>query len=120
LKSQAPHWAAWQHHFQAALQRTEGRLVCDQSVLNHALWTDQLPLHPLPARCNWVCHLALPHHEVADGKFYEPISPRQLLGILHLTHWTKDHQLPLAKGGSISLRYPGTAFAPPVTPPAVR
>lgn len=90
LRADAPHWAHWAKHFDAGLRATKGTLVCDQTALNHAIWSHSLPVHPLPSTCNWLCHLALPAFDVRKQKFCDPLFPHQPLGVLHLTANTKD------------------------------
>ena len=113
----APHWAAWARHFGAALQATQGQLVCDQTALNHALWVDELPRHPLPARCNWVCHLGPPVYDAAQRKFLEPVAPHAPIGLLQLTGSTKTLRVQVLgqPGASIGLQH-GAAIEAPETP----
>jgi hypothetical protein len=110
LRSDAPHWALWAKWFGAGLTATKGELCCDQTALNHALWTEHLPVSPLPALCNWLCHLALPGFDPLRGRFCEPVTPRHPVGILHLTGNTKDTSVHVIADGSrrtIALRFPG-------------
>ena len=109
LRSDAPHWTRWAKWFGAGLEKTKGELCCEETALNHALWTERLPVTPLPALCNWLCHLALPEFDAQRERFCEPFVPRNPIGILHLTGRTKRFE-PAADGAapSISLRYPGS------------
>ena len=50
-------------------------------------------MHPLPALCNWLCHLAYPDFKVAERKFVEPFYPHSTIGILHLAGVSKDLSL---------------------------
>ncbi|HZZ10668.1 MAG TPA: hypothetical protein VFE79_08240 [Paraburkholderia sp.] len=95
LRADAPHWSSWATHLSRGVTATLGSLVCDQTALNHAIWTDSLPVYPLPSVCNWLCHLALPGANVAAQKFCEPLLPRAAIGILHLAGRTKDLAFPL-------------------------
>jgi hypothetical protein len=110
LTADAQHWAHWARHFDRGLRATHGTLVCDQTALNGAIWSDSLPVHPLPSLCNWLCHLALPVFSVENAKFCEPFTPHNTIGILHLTSATKDLVFRLNnKNGlpiEISLRFP--------------
>jgi hypothetical protein len=90
LPGDAPHWKAWADRMQAGIDASGGTLVCDQTALNHLLWTTSLPRAPLPATCNWTCHLAPPRVDPASGILREPHLPRRPLGIVHLTARTKD------------------------------
>lgn len=109
LLANAPHWAAWTDHFRAAL-RFNPEARSDQNVLNFALWKEQLPTHPLPALCNWCCHLALPSISLEAGELCEPHGSNQPLGIVHLTANTKDWHCMLEGNGKkfqVNLRFKG-------------
>lgn len=110
LRADAPHWAHWAKWFNAGLTATNGKLCCDQTALNYALWTEHLPVSPLPALCNWLCHLAPPGYDLTRERFCEPLAPGQPIGILHLTANTKDLAVTLRGDGwtrTVSLRFPG-------------
>jgi lipopolysaccharide biosynthesis glycosyltransferase len=98
LRADAPHWAKWAKWFGAGLERAGGKLLCDQTALNQAIFEEGLPVSPLPALCNWLCHLAPPAVDLARGRFCEPFPPRNPIGILHLTADTKDLALELRFG----------------------
>ena len=52
----APHWDAWaKYHSQG--HNNSAELLSDQTALNFAIWIERLPVHELPALCNWCCHL---------------------------------------------------------------
>lgn len=110
LRSDVPHWSSWARWFMAGTDAAGGKLCCDQSALNHAIWKDCLDVTPLPATCNWLCHLALPTLDHPSGRFLEPLPPRRPIGILHLTGHSK-HQLITFRGHGlerqISLHHPG-------------
>lgn len=110
LKGDAPHWAMWEKWFTLGLERADGELCDDQAALNHAVRTEGLPLYPLPATCNWLCHLALPAWDARGGRLCEPLLPHQHLGVVHLTAGTKQFEFRLSSltGGSVvkTLRYP--------------
>ena len=110
LRADAPHWRLWEKHFLEGLTAGKSIFCCDQSALNHMLWNENLPVHPLPALCNWLCHLAQPDFDFEHQKFREPFSPQNAIGILHLTAQCKDTALLLRKDGvqcTISLHFPG-------------
>lgn len=91
LRGDAPHWKAWARHFSSGLQSSVAHAHCDdQTALNHALWTERLAVHALPALCNWACHLARPRYDAAQCKLREPLLPHQAIGIIHLTGKTKE------------------------------
>lgn len=82
LESRAPHWSAWASYMKVALGNSP-TTISDQTVLNYALVKDKLPVHALPALCNWCCHLAVPG--LRKGLFCEPFIPHATIGILHLS-----------------------------------
>ena len=108
LAAGAPHWAAWRESLRDALQRTSNFMV-EQTALNHAVHTHELPASYLPLYCNWLCHVALPWVDKGARRLVEPEAPHQPLGIVHLTHKTKngDYELPAVTGGTVttSLRF---------------
>lgn len=109
LRSDAPHWALWAKWLTRGLEATGGKTCTDQVALNYAVHSERAPVSVLPARCNWVCHLALPGFDSTDGKFCEPVAPRRRIGILHLTLDSKYRKAELRSKGSIrtiSLRFP--------------
>jgi lipopolysaccharide biosynthesis glycosyltransferase len=108
LGADAPHWKLWAKHFREGLEATNGSLCCDQTALNHTLWTEDLPVHPLPALCNWLCHLACPGFHVERQRFCEPFTPRRSIGLLHLAAHSKNVSLHLHGDGwtRTSLRFP--------------
>jgi hypothetical protein len=110
LRSDAPHWALWAKWFDLGLRATDGKLCCDQTALNQAIWIEHLPVNPLPALCNWLCHLSLPRFDAVRKRFCEPTAPGHPIGILHLSANSKDANLELrGEGGtrSVSLRFYG-------------
>lgn len=110
LRSNAPHWTYWAHHFDTGLNASNGNLCCDQTALNHMIWTENLPISPMPATCNWLCHLSLPAYDMAQKQFCEPATPRSPLGILHLTADSKDKRISTPHTGGmheIGLHFPG-------------
>jgi hypothetical protein len=106
LRSDAPHWALWAKSFSTGLEATNGKLCTDQTALNHAVWTEHLPVDLLPALCNWLCHLALPRFDSARLRFYEPGAPGHSIGILHLTGNPKLEPRVNGSTRSINLRFP--------------
>jgi len=112
LRADAPHWTHWAESFEHGLRATDGTVVCDQTALNHAIWSRSLPVHPLPSICNWLCHLALPHFDIGSRKFCEPYFPHATIGIVHLAAYTKDltfrlHNENGPSPAEISLRFQG-------------
>jgi len=83
LRGDAPHWEVWANSLTTALKKTNGTLV-EQTALNHAIYTNQLPVGLLPAWSNWVCVDAPPFFDEARQQFVEPEPPHHPLSILHL------------------------------------
>ena len=90
LESAAPHWQQWAAHFRAGLTACSGTVCSDQTALNHAIWSEGLAVHPLPALCNWLCHLAVPYVDPVSGQLSEPLAPRNAIGIVHLSATSKE------------------------------
>jgi hypothetical protein len=107
LHRDAPHWSCWAKAFSSALTATDGKLCSDQEPLNHAVWSEHLPVNLLPAIYNWLCHLALPRRDPASGKFCEPTAPGDPIGILHLTGYPKLTVRETGSDGPIDLAFPG-------------
>jgi hypothetical protein len=110
LPAEAAHWAEWAKSFRTGLKESNGLVCCDQTALNYAVWTHQLPFQPLPALCNWLCHLAFPYFDEKRQLLCEPAIPRQPIGIVHLSANTKDITIERGEngdGGTMSLRFPG-------------
>ena len=112
LRADAPHWALWAKWFRTGLENTFGKQCCDQSALNHTVWTEHLPVTLLPALCNWLCHLAVPRFDPARARFCEPDGEARSIGILHLLGKTKNFTTDTGTAGALGprgLRYPGAA-----------
>ena len=107
LHRDAPHWGPWAMAFSRALAATGGKLCSDQEPLNHAVWSEHLPVHLLPAVCNWLCHLALPRRDSGSGKFFEPTAPGRAIGIVHLTGYPKLTVRETESDGPIDFGFPG-------------
>jgi lipopolysaccharide biosynthesis glycosyltransferase len=106
----APHWTHWANAFANGLKATDGELCCDQTALNHLIWTSKLPVSPMPATYNWLCHLSLPAYDLAQKRFCEPAIPRSPLGILHLAADSRNKRIttPHADGvHETGLHFPG-------------
>ena len=98
--------------FGSASRPLQQRFVISPAVID-AIWTEGLPLHPLPAVCNWLCHLAVPALDRATGRFVVPYLPNGPIGILHLCGDLKDTLFDVRDGDgrihSLSLRLCRTA-----------
>ena len=105
----APHWEVWSEIFAACLAK-KVYFWAEQTALNVAFYTRDLTASFLPARCNWICHRALPFVSEDGVTLLEPAPPYAPLGILHLTAMTKyetfDLATPSGKTITRSLCYP--------------
>lgn len=93
LQGDAPHWDAWAVAIDRALKRKtffprKGwphlpyKLV-EQTALNYVVFGDKLPTAFLPAKCNWMCGLAIPMIDDQTGLLVEPNEPHEPLGVIH-------------------------------------
>ena len=106
----APHWEVWSEILSTCLAKTV-YFWAEQTALNVAFYTRGLQASFLPARCNWICHRALPFVSEDGATLLEPAPPFAPLGILHLTAMTKYETFDLAtlSGNTVTrpLCYPG-------------
>lgn len=88
LPANGKHWQLWQDYY---LRCIAGKFHTGiaQTVINYLLLSKQLEYVPLPASCNWVCHLALPIWHPEQKCFVEPLPPHAPISALHLTATTK-------------------------------
>ncbi|MDE1183268.1 hypothetical protein [Paraburkholderia sp.] len=106
LLRDAPHWQAWANDMQKGVSASGGTMLCDQTALNHALWTRRLTVHPLPSTCNWMCHLAVPVFDPQRRTLNDPLPPHAPIGIVHLADESKDTLVNYGPRFQRSLRYP--------------
>jgi hypothetical protein len=92
LSADAPHWDAWKASFAKGIAATQGELVCDQSALNEAIHAEKLAVAPLPAICNWLCHLSPPLRHRTTGRFFEPGPAGREIALMHMSSGTKKHE----------------------------
>ncbi|MBF0333957.1 MAG: hypothetical protein HQL40_09990 [Alphaproteobacteria bacterium] len=102
LRADAPHWKPWQETLSRILAQ-ESTFYAEQLALDHAVYTGGLPATWLPARANWLCHLATPWYCPQRRRFVEPTPPFDPLWVLHLTMATKDmaFNVPSTFGGEV-------------------
>ncbi|MBI1210443.1 MAG: hypothetical protein GC190_03190 [Alphaproteobacteria bacterium] len=79
-------WRAFADRFQRALDRWNGNFLSDQAVLNAVIAMDDLRVNRLPARANWLCHLAPPLWNENAKALVEPAMPFDPLLIVHNTY----------------------------------
>jgi hypothetical protein len=85
----ARHWEAWRQSYRSA--KIPGHeALSDQAALNHALYTNDLPLHRLPSTCNWLTCFSVPLLDVESGRLVEPSLPHAPIGLLHVVSRSKD------------------------------
>ena len=101
LQATSPHWNTWARYFETGLRAAPHR-VNDQIALNYAIWNGDITIHPLPAVCNWCCHLALPVINIEAKIFCEPHIPNRPIGIMHLAAGSKDSVFNAKHGDRVS------------------
>ncbi|WP_374442520.1 hypothetical protein [Stella sp.] len=124
LAADAPHWAAWQEARAAAVRRggTLGETphTLSSLALNLAIRYRRLPVLPLPARWNWLCHLERPLWE--GGRLVEPEPPYEAIAIFQLSGHAGQRTMTVydRAGGRFrsNLRFP--LRVEPVDPPRER
>lgn len=109
VHAQAPHWAAWEARYRAAIGRTGALVPHDQFALNHAVHggltggavPDTALLDP---GCNWICDRGIPMWNDAAGAFCKPYAPYEPIGALHLAGPAKRTMYDVARTGGGSFR----------------
>ena len=109
LRGDAPHWGAWARLIAQAARRTRFFFV-EQTALNYAIFAEHLPVDFLPAYCNWMPGDATPAFDAARGRFVEPYTPHEPIGVMHLAgreQKSRVFRLTRLDGGTVetSLRY---------------
>ena len=106
LRADAPHWNRWAAWFRFALERTGGNsLIDDQNPLNYLILKENLPVHLLPAKYNWLCCLSLPYYDSITNKLCDSINLKPL-GIIHMPWVSKNAIVSCSKTGKQrSLRF---------------
>jgi lipopolysaccharide biosynthesis glycosyltransferase len=85
-------WKVYAERFQSALERWQGDFLSDQAILNAAIALDRLAVNRLPAKANWLCHLALPLWNAKTKALTEPALPFKPLLIVHNTFDEKQRE----------------------------
>ncbi len=85
-------WKVYAERFQSALDRWQGDFLSDQAILNAAIVLDRLAVNRLPAKTNWLCHLALPLWNAKTKLLTEPALPFEPLLIVHNTFDEKQRE----------------------------
>lgn len=95
LKAGSPLWRNFAERFQTALDRWQGSFLSDQAIVNATIHLDGLKLQRLPAKANWLCHLALPGLNEQSRCLVEPAMPFDPLLIVHNTFDNKNMEFEL-------------------------
>jgi lipopolysaccharide biosynthesis glycosyltransferase len=91
----SPFWNAFADRFQTALDRWQGDFLSDQAIINAVIALDRLRMNCLPARANWLCHLAPPYWNENAKLLAEPALPFEPLLIVHNTYDEKLREHPI-------------------------
>ena len=83
LRSDAPHWRAWQDHYQRVVKRAL-RANLDQHALTATLTLDDLPASYLSSTFNWMCVRSQPLWDNDRNVFCRPVAPFEPISVLHL------------------------------------
>lgn len=111
----SPLWNRWASRIAETLLHGRNFHV-EQASLNYEVFENldgyiADGLEFLPARCNWVCHQALPKVDAATGLLVEPFLPHAPLGVIHRASddfkQKKTGKIALTTGGSreMNLKY---------------
>lgn len=111
----SPLWARWSARIEESLRHGRNFHV-EQASLNYEIFENLEGyvadgLEFLPARCNWVCHQALPKLDPESGLLVEPFLPHVPLGVVHRASddfkQKKTGQITLTSGGvrEMNLKY---------------
>lgn len=89
-------WEKFFARFQEALDRWEGDFLSDQAVLNAVVQLDRPRYERLPAKVNWICHLARPRWDQTKRMLVEPSMPFETISIIHNTYNDKAKNVEIA------------------------
>lgn len=78
-------WRRYAERFQTALDTWEGEFLSDQAVVNAVIYLDGANAQRLPARTNWLCHLARPILHEESRRLVEPVFPFDPILVVHNT-----------------------------------
>jgi hypothetical protein len=95
MRAGSPLWRRYVERFQTALDTWEGDFLSDQAVLNAVAYLDTMNIQRLPARTNWLCHLARPILHEESGRLLEPAFPFEPLLVVHNTFDDKSLEVEL-------------------------
>lgn len=92
LRAGSPLWRNYARRFQTALDNWQGAFLSDQAILNAAIHLDGTSVQRLPAKTNWLCHLARPVWNGQTRLLAEPALPFDPILIVHNTFDDKTAQ----------------------------
>jgi lipopolysaccharide biosynthesis glycosyltransferase len=95
LRAGSPLWRGYAQRFQTALDNWQGAFLSDQAILNAAIHLDGMNLQRLPAKTNWLCHLARPVWNDQTRLLAEPALPFDPILIVHNTFDDKHARGPI-------------------------
>lgn len=112
MRAGSPLWRRYVERFQTALDVWEGEFLSDQAVLNAVIYLDGMNVQRLPARANWLCHLARPLLHETGGRLLEPVFPFEPILVVHNTFDDKSREFELQteKGQPRRTRLTHSAF----------
>lgn len=109
LRSDSPHWALWEHHYQAAWDRTGTFNPHDQFSINRLVYggglsRPEVKAAILPPRHNWICDRGKPMWNDDTHTLCEPYPPYRTIGAVHLAGpgKTTHYDIRRTGGGSFS------------------
>lgn len=91
----SPFWRRLAERFQTALDNWEGDFLSDQAIVNAVVYLEDTNLQRLPARTNWLVHLARPILHVEANRLVEPVFPFDPILIVHNTFDDKSLEVAL-------------------------
>ena len=109
LRADSPHWALWQHHYQAAWERTGTFNPHDQFSINRLVYGGAFERPKagttiLPPRYNWICDRGPPMWNDAERALCEPYPPYRAIGAVHLAGPGKTTQYEVRRTGGGSFK----------------
>jgi len=126
MHARAPHWAAWQEGYAAAMRRSgsptpHGQFAINQLVYGRLFGGKGLDTAVLEPWANWIVDRGPPMWNDELGLFCEPSAPYRALSALHLAGPGKKARYPVLRtgGGRFDTRIlpgAGPGREPPVRP----
>jgi hypothetical protein len=108
MPAASPVWQRFIDRFQEALDQWDGEFLSDQAVLNAVVHLDAPKFERLPAKVNWICHLARPRWDQARQMLVEPNMPFEPISIIHNTFNDKTVAVDITALNGAAIRTPMT------------